>query len=268
MLDHLQIYLQEIAKNKSLSLGEEKKLIKLVREGDKKAKDKLVKANLRFVISVAKKYQNYGVDFADLIGAGNQGLLKSLNFFDENKNFKLITYAVWWIRQHILLAMANHSRVVKIPLISIAQIKKIRETCRKLEQKHHRSITTDDISQEINKTNKFVTRIQILDAPSISLNTIIFEDIELLDTITYTKELIDPKLKKFIDALINSLKDEREREVVKMYFGVDYDSSKTLDEIGKKFDISRERVRQIKTKALTNLQKASKIIKTLNIGMR
>jgi RNA polymerase primary sigma factor len=263
----LNIYFKEIAKNKPLSMEREKALIKLIRNGDKKtsknAKDELIKANLRFVASVAKKYQNQGIELEDLISVGNQGLLKALNYFDEEKNFKLISYAVWWIRQRILCNMADNSRAVRIPLQSIANINEVRKAYNKLEQECQGYVTSGDIATKINKTEKFVDRIQKIDTPAVSLNAKIYDDIELLDTLPSSSDDIEEifQLKKKISALIETLKDNREQEVIKMYFGINYESSYTLEEIGQKYNLSRERVRQIKERALICLKKISKKIK-------
>jgi RNA polymerase primary sigma factor len=260
-------YFKEIANVKPLSIQEEKALIWLVRNGDKKtskkAKDKLIKANLRFVVSVAKNYQGQGIDLQDLISVGNQGLLRSLKSFDENKNFKLISYAVWWIRQQILFAMASHSRIIRIPLHSIAVISEIRKAHNKLEQKCQGHVTTEAIATEINKSKELVRKFQMIDTPAVSLNTKIYDDVELIDTIQDSFEEPEDRaaLKKTITSLIGSLRKERDQDVIKMYFGICYESTYTLDQIGQKYGISRERVRQIKEYAIKRLKEASNRLK-------
>jgi RNA polymerase primary sigma factor len=166
--------------------------------------------------------------------------------------------------------MCRHSRAVTIPLISVAYIKQVREIYRKLEQKLKRNVTTEEISLELKKSAKLVKRIQQTDIPAISLNTNVFDDIELIDTIVDQEEKVDEKLVKFVEKLIDSLKDEREKEIIRMYFGLsnnDYGTSKTLEEISKKFGISRERVRQIKFDALKSLEKASEKIKIFDVKL-
>lgn len=265
-IDPLSYYFKDIANNKILSMKEEKNLIGIFRNGDKdasrRARDKLINANLRFVVGVAKKYQGQGIELADLICVGNQGLLRSLKYFDENKNFKLISYAVWWIRQQILFTMARYSRAVRIPLHSVLLINKIRKAHNKLEQSCQGHVTAEDIAKEIKKPTKIIEKFKLIDTPAVSLNTRIFEDVELLDTIPSTNENPEDRgFKRAIETLIGSLKKEREQDVIRMYYGIGYDNSHTLDQIGERYSISRERVRQIKTVALKHLEVFSRALK-------
>lgn len=259
----LKIYFDEIAKYKPLSKSKERELVLRVRKGDKKAQDELIKANLRFVIKVASHYRNQGVEFEDLINIGNKGLLKSLDYFDESKDFRLISYAVWWIRQNILVAMAEQSRPVKIPLQSVLLINKIRKVYGKLEQKYQRPITDDDVAIEIKKPKETVEIYRMVDTPKVSLNKEIVEDIELIDTVVDEEKLNDWIFKLKIEALINMLKRERDREVIKMFFGIGYDGYFTLKVISEKLNLSLERVRQIKEEALIDLRKAIKKMKNI-----
>lgn len=261
----LALYLKEISKNKALSLEEEAVLAVKIRKGDKKALEKLVKANLRFVVSVCRNYQNQGLPLSDLINEGNLGLIRAAKRFDEKKNFKFISYAVWWIRQAILQALAEQSRIIKLPLNRVGTIHKIGKTQSKLEQKLRRAPNVEEIAQELNidegevrETIKIGNTHMSLDAPLQQ-----GEDAKLIDMLQDSNQVspdggvMDISLQKEIDSILDTL-SEREKEVVKLYFGIGEDTAHTLEEIGLRFNLTRERVRQIKEKALRRLKHSSR----------
>ncbi len=261
----LALYLKEISKNKALSLEEEAKLAVRIREGDKKALEKLVKANLRFVVSVCRNYQNQGLPLSDLINEGNLGLIRAAKRFDEKKNFKFISYAVWWIRQAILQALAEQSRIIKLPLNRVGTIHKIGKTQSKLEQKLCRSPNVDEIAEElqiaadeVSETIKIGNTYMSLDAPLQQ-----GEDARLIDMLQDENQvspddgIMDISLQAEIDKTLDTL-TEREKEVLKLYFGIGEDTAHTLEEIGQRFNLTRERVRQIKEKALRRLKHCSR----------
>ncbi|MCL2689983.1 MAG: RNA polymerase sigma factor RpoD/SigA [Chitinispirillia bacterium] len=261
----LTLYLKEIGKNKSLTLEEEAKLAVRIRKGDRKALEVLVKANLRFVVSVARNYQNQGLPISDLINEGNLGLLRAAKRFDEKKNFKFISYAVWWIRQSILQALAEQSRIIKLPLNRVGTIHKIGKTQSRLEQKLRRVPNAMEIAAELQiAVDEVYDSIKIgcshmsLDAPLQS-----GEDSRLLDLIADDEHtppddsLMDISLHDEINKTLDTL-SEREKEVVRLYFGIGEDTSHTLEEIGQRFNLTRERARQIKEKALRRLKHSSR----------
>jgi RNA polymerase primary sigma factor len=261
----LALYLKEISKNKALSLEEEAVLAVKIRKGDKKALEKLVKANLRFVVSVCRNYQNQGLPLSDLINEGNLGLIRAAKRFDEKKNFKFISYAVWWIRQAILQALAEQSRIIKLPLNRVGTIHKIGKTQSKLEQKLRRTPNVEEIAQELNidecevqETIKIGNTHMSLDAPLQH-----GEDAKLIDMLQDSNGvspdggIMEISLHKEIDNILDTL-SEREKEVVKLYFGIGEDTAHTLEEIGLRFNLTRERVRQIKEKALRRLKHSSR----------
>ncbi|MDR2728228.1 MAG: RNA polymerase sigma factor RpoD/SigA [Chitinispirillales bacterium] len=261
----LNLYLKEIGKNKSLSLEEEAKLAVRIRKGDRKALEVLVKANLRFVVSVARNYQNQGLPLSDLINEGNLGLLRAAKRFDEKKNFKFISYAVWWIRQSILQALAEQSRIIKLPLNRVGAIHKIGKTQSRLEQKLRRVPNATEIAAELKigedevyETIKIGNSHMSLDAPLQSS-----EDSRLLDLIPDEDQalpddgLMGISLHDEINKTLDTL-SEREKEVVRLYFGIGEDTSHTLEEIGQRFNLTRERARQIKEKALRRLKHSSR----------
>ncbi|HEX2956721.1 MAG TPA: RNA polymerase sigma factor RpoD/SigA [Chitinispirillaceae bacterium] len=261
----LALYLKEISKNKSLSLEDETKLAVRIRQGDRKALEKLVKANLRFVVSVCKNYQNQGLPLNDLINEGNLGLIRAAKRFDEKKNFKFISYAVWWIRQAILQALAEQSRIIKLPLNRVGTIHKIGKTQSKLEQKLFRPPNIEEIAEELNigedevmETFKIGNSHMSLDAPLQQ-----GEDSRLIDMLQDENQvspddgIMGISLQYEIDQTLESL-SEREKEVVKLYFGIGEDTAHTLEDIGARFNLTRERVRQIKEKALRRLKNSSK----------
>ncbi len=261
----LSLYLKEIGKYKSLPLEEEAKLAVRIRKGDKRALEKLVKANLRFVVSVCRNYQNQGLPLSDLINEGNLGLIRAAKRFDEKKNFKFISYAVWWIRQAILQALAEQSRIVKLPLNRVGTIHKIGKVQSKLEQKLNRMPNVDEIAtelaldtQEVRETVRIGNSHMSLDAPLL-----MGDDSKLMDVLKDDNQeqpdegVIDISLQAEVNAVLESL-SEREMEVVKLYFGIGEETAYTLEEIGQRFNLTRERVRQIKEKALKRLKHSSR----------
>lgn len=261
----LALYLKEIGKNKSLSLEEEAVLAVRIRKNDRKALDLLVKANLRFVVSVARNYQNQGLPLSDLINEGNLGLIRAAKRFDEKKNFKFISYAVWWIRQAILQALAEQSRIIKLPLNRVGTIHKIGKTTAKLEQKYRRLPNPAEIAEElqideheVRETIKIGNSHMSLDAPLQQ-----GEDSKLMDLLQDEDQeapdsgLMEISLQEEISKTLETL-NEREKEVVRLYFGIGEETSHTLEEIGQRFNLTRERARQIKEKALRRLKHSSR----------
>jgi RNA polymerase primary sigma factor len=261
----LDKYLQEIGKVELLTLEKEIDLAVKIRRGDPKALEDLTKANLRFVVSVAKQYQNQGLSLGDLINEGNVGLIKAAKRFDETRGFKFISYAVWWIRQSILQALAEQSRIVRLPLNRVGALNKIGKAYSNLEQEFEREPNALEIAQELDMdvteiadTLKISGRHISMDAPFTQ-----GEENRLLDIIE-SEELPNPdsglmteSLKTEIERALSSL-SERESEVIKLYFGLNKEHSLTLEEIGERFNLTRERVRQIKEKAIRRLRHASR----------
>ena len=261
----LSKYLEEIGQYEPLDPKDEISLAQRVKQGDRLALKKLTEANLRFVVSVAKDYQGQGLPLTDLINEGNLGLIKAAERFDETRGFKFISYAVWWIRQSILQALAEHSRIVRLPLNRVGTISKISKTSDRLEQKLERTPTEREIAKELDMAPEEVAdairiskRHHSLDAP--------FQEEEknsLMDVIEDEHQddpdfdLMSDSLKKEIRSALDTLKD-REREVIRMYFGIDREYALTLNEIGEEFNLTRERVRQIKEKAIKRLQHKSR----------
>ncbi|AZQ57432.1 MULTISPECIES: sigma-70 family RNA polymerase sigma factor [Flavobacteriaceae] len=267
----LDKYLQEIGKVDLITADEEVELAQRIKAGDQIALEKLTKANLRFVVSVAKQYQNQGLTLPDLINEGNLGLIKAAQRFDETRGFKFISYAVWWIRQSILQALAEQSRIVRLPLNKIGSINKINKTFAFLEQAHERmpspeeiakelDMTVDDVKQSLKNSGRHVS----MDAPLID-----GEDSNLYDVLRSgespnpDKELLHESLRTEIERALETL-TPREADVIRLYFGLAGQHSMTLEEIGETFDLTRERVRQIKEKAIRRLKHTSrsKILKT------
>jgi RNA polymerase primary sigma factor len=261
----LALYLKEISKNKTLTLEEEAVLAVKIRQGDRRALERLVKANLRFVVSVCRNYQNQGLPLSDLINEGNLGLIRAAKRFDEKKNFKFISYAVWWIRQAILQALAEQSRIIKLPLNRVGTIHKIGKTQSRLEQKLQRLPNIEEIAQElqieeeeVQETIKIGNTHMSLDAPLQQ-----GEDAKLIDMLQDENQerpdhgVLDISLQGEIDKTLDTL-SEREKEVVKLYFGIGEDTAHTLEEIGQRFNLTRERVRQIKEKAIRRLKHCSR----------
>ncbi|MBN2188357.1 MAG: sigma-70 family RNA polymerase sigma factor [Chitinispirillaceae bacterium] len=261
----LALYFREIQKNKPLTQKEEAVLAVRIRANDRKALDTLVKANLRFVVSVSRNYQNQGVPLGDLINEGNLGLIRAAKRFDEKKNFKFISYAVWWIRQAILQTLAEQSRIVKLPLNRVGTIHKIGRMQGALEQRYRRLPNAEEIAhelclgeQEVRETIKIGNTHLSLDAPlkqgehSSMIDVLHDENQERPDDVIQNLSLRD-EVKKTLDTLT-----EREREIITLYFGIGKDTAHTLEEIGARFNITRERVRQIKEKALRRLKHSSR----------
>ncbi len=261
----LDQYLQEIGDVPLLTADEEIELARSIRGGSEDALEKLTKANLRFVVSVAKQYQNQGLNLTDLINEGNLGLIKAAKRFDETKGFKFISYAVWWIRQAILQALAEQSRIVRLPLNRVGTLHKIGRVSSDLEQEYGREPSADEIAEtlemspsEIVDTMRISNRHLSLDAPFTP-----GEDNRLLDILEDDMQtspdeiLMDESLKLEITRALDSLTD-READVISLYFGINADRSLTLEEIGSQFELTRERVRQIKEKAIRRLRHTSR----------
>lgn len=261
----LDKYLQEIGRVDLLTPDEEVTLAKRIKEGDQVALEKLTKANLRFVVSVAKQYQNQGLSLGDLINEGNLGLIKAAQRFDETRGFKFISYAVWWIRQSILQALAEQSRIVRLPLNRVGSLNKISKTFSELEQKFEREPSPEELADvldvtvsEVVDTMKISGRHISMDAPFVQ-----GEENSLLDVLENDGEekpdsgLMNDSLRKEVQRSLSTL-SQREADVVALYFGLNGEHSMTLEEIGEKFNLTRERVRQIKEKAIRRLRHASR----------
>ena len=267
----LDKYLQEIGKVDLITAEEEVELAQRVKQGDQLALEKLTKANLRFVVSVAKQYQNQGLTLPDLINEGNLGLIKAAQRFDETRGFKFISYAVWWIRQSILQALAEQSRIVRLPLNKIGSINKINKTYAFLEQSHERPPSAEEIANELDMTINDVKEAMKNSGRHVSMDAPLVEgeDSNLYDVLRSgespnpDKELIHESLRTEIERALETL-TPREADVIKLYFGLGNHHPMTLEEIGETFDLTRERVRQIKEKAIRRLKHTSrsKILKT------
>jgi RNA polymerase primary sigma factor len=264
-------YLHEIAKIKLITAEEEVSLARRIHRGDLEARDCLINANLRFVISVAKQYQNLGLSLADLINEGNLGLIEAAQRFDETRGFKFICYAVWWIRQGIIYALAKQSRIVRLPLNRISNINKIKKIIAELEQKYEREPSILEISQTLEQSLTIVTgdiknagRYISLDAPLVQGEEENMYDVLLNeDASNPDKELLMDSLKKEIDRALKTL-TQREADIIRLFFGVNGKHEHTLGEIGEEFNLTRERIRQIKEKAIRSLKQTtrSRILKT------
>jgi RNA polymerase primary sigma factor len=261
--ESLDIYLKEIAKNAPLSSKEEARLASRIRKGDRDAFKKLILANLRFVVSVSHIYMNQGLPVSDLINEGNVGLMRAARRFDETKNFRFISYAVWWIRQAILQALAEQSRIVRLPLNRVGSICKIELAQRRLQQRHQRPVSHREIGNElgmhesdVHKTMQVAGRHASLDAPTADGQTTLHD--RLPDSVAGTVEddMAHDSLSRELGKSL-ALLDIREREVIGLYFGIGHETAHTLDEIGRRFTLTRERIRQIKEKALKKLQRPS-----------
>lgn len=261
----LDKYLQEIGKVDLLTPDEEVDLAKRIREGDQLALEKLTKANLRFVVSVAKQYQNQGLSLGDLINEGNLGLIKAAQRFDETRGFKFISYAVWWIRQSILQALAEQSRIVRLPLNRVGSLNKISKTFSELEQRFEREPSPDELAEvlevttaEVVDTMKISGRHVSMDAPFVQ-----GEENSLLDVLENDSEekpdtgLMNDSLRREVQRALSTL-TQREADVISLYFGLNGEHAMTLEEIGEKFNLTRERVRQIKEKAIRRLRHTSR----------
>lgn len=261
----LDKYLNEISKVEMITPSEEVELAIKIRKGDHKALEKLVNANLRFVVSVAKQYQNQGLTLGDLINEGNMGLIKAAQRFDETRGFKFISYAVWWIRQSILQALADQSRLVRLPLNKVGALSKITAASVFLEQKLERKVTDYEIAEKLEITSHEVTSTLSSSGKHISINAPINEDEDtsLLTILPNDHEpdpdkgLIHESLQKEIKRVVSIL-SEKEREIIKLYFGLEKNQPHSYEDISDKVKLTRERVRQIKEKALRKLRKSSK----------
>ncbi len=269
----LDKYLQEIGKVDLITADEEVELARKIRAGDQSALEKLTKANLRFVVSVSKQYQNQGLSLPDLINEGNLGLIKAAQRFDETRGFKFISYAVWWIRQSILQALAEQSRIVRLPLNKIGSINKINKTFSKLEQEFEREPSPAEIAnmleiteQEVKESMKNTGRHVSMDAPLTTGDDnagSMYDVMQADDSPSPENGLLNESLRREIERALHTL-TSREADVVRLYFGLSGEHAMTLEEIGEKFDLTRERVRQIKEKAIRRLKHTSrsKILKT------
>ncbi|MCK9311343.1 MAG: sigma-70 family RNA polymerase sigma factor [Bacteroidales bacterium] len=260
----LDKYLQEIGREELIKVDEEVELAQRIRQGDRAALEKLTRANLRFVVSVAKQYQNQGLSLPDLINEGNLGLIKAAEKFDETRGFKFISYAVWWIRQSILQALAEQSRIVRLPLNQVGSLNKITKAFSKFEQEHERKPSPEELAEEldipvekISDTLKVSGRHISVDAPFVEgednslLDVLINDDAPVAD-----RMLMNESLSKEINRALSTL-TERESDIIKMFFGLG-SQEMTLEEIGDKFGLTRERVRQIKEKAIRRLRQNSR----------
>ena len=259
----LDKYLQEIGKEELISVEEEVELAQRIKKGDQEALEKLTKANLRFVVSVAKQYQNQGLSLPDLINEGNLGLIKAAEKFDETRGFKFISYAVWWIRQSILQALAEQSRIVRLPLNQVGSLNKINKAFARFEQEHERTPSAEELANELELPKEKVTDTLRVAGRHISVDAPFAdgEDNSLLDVLVNTdspnadRGLINESLATEVERALEIL-TERERDIIRYFFGIGC-SEMTLEEIGEKFDLTRERVRQIKEKAIRKLRQSS-----------
>ena len=268
--DSLDKYLQEIGRVEMVSIEEEIELAQRIKKGDRKALEKLTKANLRFVVSVAKQYQNQGLSLPDLINEGNMGLIKAAEKFDETRGFKFISYAVWWIRQSILQAIAEQSRIVRLPLNQVGSMNKINRMLSKFEQENERRPSIEEISESVDLSHEKIDDALKIQNKHVSMDAPLFEgeannllDIMVNDDAPMAdKSLVLESLRAEIKNVLKSL-SERERMVVEAFYGIGQPEM-TLEEIGTKFGLTRERVRQIKEKAIRRLRNSTtnKLLKT------
>ncbi len=263
----LDKYLQEIGREDMISADEEVQLAMKIRQGDRAALERLTKANLRFVVSVSKQYQNQGLALPDLINEGNMGLIKAAERFDETRGFKFISYAVWWIRQSILQALAEQARIVRLPLNKIGVINKINRAFSELEQKYERPPSVDELAEALDCSTEDVRQSLSNSGRHVSMDASLVEgdessssmyDLLPNDSVPGPEnELVIESLRKDIERSLTTL-TSREGDVVRMYFGLSGKYPLTLEEIGEKFDLTRERVRQIKEKAIRRLKHTSR----------
>ena len=260
-LGSLDKYLADIARENMVTPEEEVILAQRIKAGDDIALERLVRANLRFVVSVAKQYQNQGLSLPDLINEGNVGLIKAAQRFDETKGFKFISYAVWWIRQSILQAVAEQSRMVRLPLNQVGALSKIKKTSTRLEQLYHRQPTVREIAEELDLPEHKVTAALRMNAKEVSMDAPISDDddMSLIDTLIPDGSISTDEniIRKFDGTEIRrsmSILTDKEREIINLYFGIDVSHNYTLEEIAYRLDLTRERVRQIKDKALKKLK--------------
>ena len=266
----LDKYLQEIGKEDLITVEEEVELAQRIRKGDQKALEKLTRANLRFVVSVAKQYQNQGLSLPDLINEGNLGLIKAAEKFDETRGFKFISYAVWWIRQSILQALAEQSRIVRLPLNQVGSLNKINKAFSRFEQENERRPSPEELADSLDLPAEKVADTLRVSGRHISVDApfVEGEDYSLLDVLVNDdspiadRTLINESLSTEVERALSTL-TERERDIIKLFFGINTQEM-TLEEIGEKFGLTRERVRQIKEKAIRRLRHSSrsKLLKT------
>lgn len=257
----LDLYLQDIGREQMITAEEEVELARRIKQGDEKALERLVNANLRFVVSVAKQYQNQGLSLPDLINEGNVGLIKAARRFDETRGFKFISYAVWWIRQSILQALAEQARIIRLPLNQVGQVNRVKKVSSQLEQQLQRTPSTEELASELDLPEhkveaalKITTRYISTDAPLMEDEDMMFLDQYIPEDAEDTDEqLMRESLGQEIQRSLAIL-NEKEREVLNMYYGIGMNHAYTLEEIGAKFDLTRERVRQIKEKAIRRLK--------------
>ncbi len=266
----LDKYLQEIGREELITVEEEVELAQRIRKGDQAALEKLTKANLRFVVSVAKQYQNQGLSLPDLINEGNLGLIRAAEKFDETRGFKFISYAVWWIRQSILQALAEQSRIVRLPLNQVGSLNKINKALARFEQEHERTPSPEELAQELDIPKEKISDTLRVSGRHVSVDAPFAEgeDNSLLDVLVNNdspnadRGLINESLCTEVERALSTL-TERERDIVRYFFGIGC-PEKTLEEIGEEFDLTRERVRQIKEKAVRRLRhtQRSKLLKS------
>ena len=260
----LDKYLQEIGKEELITVEEEVELAQRIRKGDRNALEKLTRANLRFVVSVAKQYQNQGLTLPDLINEGNLGLIRAGEKFDETRGFKFISYAVWWIRQSILQAIAEQSRIVRLPLNQVGALNKINKAIAKFEQENHRTPSVDELAKDLGMPKDKVADSLRVSGRHVSIDAPFneAEDNSMLDVMPNPdapyadQDLMRESLSREIERALATLTD-RERDIIKYFYGIDY-PEKTLEEIADEFDLTRERVRQIKEKAIRRLRGQSR----------
>ncbi len=261
----LDKYLHEIGKVDLITAEEEVELARRIKQGDTVALEKLTRANLRFVVSVSKQYQNQGLSLPDLINEGNLGLIKAAQRFDETRGFKFISYAVWWIRQSIMQALAEQSRIVRLPLNKIGSINKIKKAAARLEQVHEREAHVSEIAEELEMTEQAIKdsirnagRHVSMDAPLLQdEDNNMYDVIKSDDSITPETHLLYESLQKEIDRIVSTL-PERESEIIRRFYGLGGITPMTLEEISEEFELTRERVRQIKEKAIKRLKNTSR----------
>ncbi|MDG1914828.1 MAG: RNA polymerase primary sigma factor [Crocinitomix sp.] len=262
----LDKYLQDIGKEELITAETEVELAKRIKQGDQEALEKLTKANLRFVVSVAKQYQNQGLTLPDLINEGNLGLIKAAQKFDETRGFKFISYAVWWIRQSILQALAEQARIVRLPLNQVGSLNKINKAFSKLEQEYERPPSAEELAEvlevpedKIKESMKVAGRHVSMDAPLSSSEDggTLMDVMANGDSPKADKLLMAESLQKEIERSLSTLTD-KEREIIRLFFGIGMNHGLTLEEIGSKFNLTRERVRQIKEKAIRRLRHTSR----------
>jgi RNA polymerase primary sigma factor len=267
----LDKYLQEIGREELITAEEEVLLAQRIKQGDQIALEKLCKANLRFVVSVAKQYQNQGLSLPDLINEGNLGLIKAAQRFDETRGFKFISYAVWWIRQSILQALAEQSRIVRLPLNQVGSLNRISKAASKLEQKYERLPSSNEIADSLELPEDKISDAMRISSRHVSMDAPLVqgEDTNLIDVFVSQdsqktdNELMHESLRQEIKRSLSTL-SEKERQVVMLYYGIGMEHGLTLEEIGAKYNLTRERVRQIREKAIRRLKhnSRSKLLKT------